>query len=157
MTQTPKRPESPIDSRSIRKLAKLLDETGLSEIEYDTGTVRIRVARQTGVFQAAPPAQPQDPGSPPPLSTATAAPAADASHPGAVTSPMVGTIYLAPEPGAANFINAGDSVAAGQTLMLVEAMKTFNEIKAPKAGIVREIAVDNGAPVEFGEVLAIIE
>jgi acetyl-CoA carboxylase biotin carboxyl carrier protein len=160
MPDTPKRAESPIDSRAIRKLAKLLDDTGLTEIEYDTGELRIRVARQGGSVQLAAPAAPApDPGSPPPLDTIAPSAAAgpDPSHPGAVTSPMVGTVYLAPEPGAPNFVSVGDSVSAGQTLMLVEAMKTFNEIKAQKGGVVREIVVENGAPVEFGEVLAIVE
>ena len=160
MSDSPKRAESPIDSRAIRKLAKLLDDTGLTEIEYDTGGLRIRVAREGGTVQvSAPPPPPSpDPGSPPPLDTIPA-PAAgpDPSHPGAVASPMVGTVYLAPEPGAPNFVSVGDSVSAGQTLMLVEAMKTFNEIKAQKGGVVREIVVENGAPVEFGEVLAIVE
>lgn len=162
MTETPKRAESPIDSRAIRKLAKLLDDTGLTEIEYDTGGLRIRVARQGGAVHVSAPAPPApDPGSPPPLDTIPAAApapaAADASHPGAITSPMVGTVYLAPEPGAPNFIAVGDSVSAGQTVMLVEAMKTFNEIKTEKGGVVREIVVENGAPVEFGEVLVIVE
>jgi len=148
-----------IDRDAIRELAELLDETGLTEIEYDTGSARIRVARDhppvAGTVAAAPaapaPAAPAAPAEP-------AAPAAaDATHPGAVTSPMVGTIYLAPEPGAPNFISKDDTVSAGQTLMLVEAMKTFNEIKAPRAGVVREIRVENGAPVEYGDLLAIID
>ncbi len=159
MNDTPKRAESPIDARAIRKLAKLLDDTGLTEIEYDTGDLRIRVARQgTAVQVSAPPVQQApDPGAPPPLDTITPAPAPDPTHPGAVTSPMVGTVYLAPEPGAPNFVSIGDSVSPGQTLMLVEAMKTFNEIKAQKGGVVREIVVESGAPVEFGEVLVIVE
>ena len=149
-----------INSESVRRLAELLDETGLTEIEYDTGAIKIRVARNHGggVTYAAPPAP-----------AAAAAPAAapapvveqpaavTADHPGAVTSPMVGTVYLAPEPGAASFIAVGDTIAKGQTLMLVEAMKTFNEIKAPHAGTVKQIIVENGMPVEFGDVLAIVE
>jgi acetyl-CoA carboxylase biotin carboxyl carrier protein len=159
MNDTPKRAESPIDSRAIRKLAKLLDDTGLTEIEYDTGDLRIRVARQGTAVQVSAPPTPValDPGAPPPLDAITPAPAPDPTHPGAVTSPMVGTVYLAPEPGAPNFISVGDSVSPGQTLMLVEAMKTFNEIKAQTGGVVREIIVESGAPVEFGEVLVIVE
>ena len=150
---------------SVRRLADLLDETGLTEIEYDDGDIRIRVARQQAgaVAFAAPPAPGAGPAgagaSPPPAATpapeVSAAVAAD--HPGAVTSPMVGTVYLSPEPGAATFIGVGDSVSVGQTLMLVEAMKTFNEIKAPHAGTVTQIVVENGVPVEFGDVLAIVE
>jgi acetyl-CoA carboxylase biotin carboxyl carrier protein len=148
-----------IDRTAIRELADLLDETGLTEIEYDTGSVRIRVAREPAPVAATAPAAPASaPAAPAPAAEPAApAPAADASHPGAVSSPMVGTIYLAPEPGAPNFIAVGDSVSDGQTLMLVEAMKTFNEIKAPKAGVVREIRVENGAPVEYGDLLAIID
>ena len=160
MTEKPKRAESPIDSKAIRNLAKLLDDTGLTEIEYDTGTLRIRVARQGTAVQMSAPAAipPLDPGAPPPLDAIAASPpATDPTHPGAVTSPMVGTVYLAPEPGAPNFISVGDSISPGQTLMLVEAMKTFNEIKADKGGVVREIVAESGAPVEYGEVLAIIE
>lgn len=150
---------STIDKRAIRTLARLLDDTGLSEIEYETDGLRIRVARGGGSAYTVPaPGPTLDPGSPPPLNApAVAEPAIDASHPGAVVSPMVGTVYLAPEPGAPNFISAGDRISAGQTIMLVEAMKTFNEIKAEKGGIVKDILVENSSPVEFGEVLAIIE
>lgn len=149
---------------SVRRLADLLDETGLTEIEYDDGDIRIRVARQQAgaVAVAAPPgAGPAGAGVSPPPPAATPAPevpaAVAADHPGAVTSPMVGTVYLSPEPGAATFIGVGDSVSVGQTLMLVEAMKTFNEIKAPHAGTVTQIVVENGVPVEFGDILAIVE
>ena len=152
-----------IDNESVRRLAELLDETGLTEIEYDDGDIRIRVARQQAgaIAYAAPPhAGPAEAGA---SAAQTAAPAPEApaavaaDHPGAVTSPMVGTVYLSPEPGAATFIGVGDSVSVGQTLMLVEAMKTFNEIKAPHAGTVTQIVVENGVPVEFGDVLAIVE
>jgi len=153
-----------IDNDSVRRLAELLDETGLTEIEYDNGDLRIRVARQQAgaVAYTAPPTAPAAAGDAgaPPLPTGTQAPEAaaiPADHPGAVTSPMVGTVYLSPEPGAATFIAVGDSVSIGQTLMLVEAMKTFNEIKAPHAGTVKQIVVENGIPVEFGDVLAIVE
>jgi len=144
-----------IDSDIVRELAELLDESGLTEIEYDTGQLRVRVARQQTVTATAAPAASAAPAAP---RAAEAAPVLrDASHPGALVSPMVGTVYLAPEPGAPNFVSKGDSVVAGQTLMLVEAMKTFNEIKTTRGGIVTEILIENGAPVEYGEVLAIIE
>ena len=150
----------PLDQKTIRDLAGLLNETGLTEIEYETGEVRIRVSRQATAMTSVPvAAAPAAATAPTPVALEAAAPskAPDASHPGAVTSPMVGTIYLAPEPGAPNFVSAGDSVQEGQTLMLVEAMKTFNEIKAPKGGTVKEIAIENGMPVEYGELLLIIE
>jgi len=147
-----------INSDSVRRLAELLDETGLTEIEYDTGDIKIRVARQHGgaVTYSAPPAAPAAAVESTPA-VEDAPPAVLADHPGAVTSPMVGTAYLAPEPGAAFFIAVGDNIAKGQTLMLVEAMKTFNEIKAPHGGVVKQIIIENGVPVEFGDVLVIIE
>jgi len=148
-----------INSESVRRLAELLNEAGLSEIEYDTGTIRIRVARNhgSGVSYAPPPVAvpPAPDASSPTVEMASADMAAD--HPGAITSPMVGTIYLAPEPGAASFINVGDTISKGQTLMIIEAMKTFNEIKAPHSGTVKQIMIENGVPVEFGDILAIID
>jgi acetyl-CoA carboxylase biotin carboxyl carrier protein len=148
-----------INADAVRQLAALLEETGLTEIEYATGAFRIRVARQQTVVaeSPAPPAS-----TAPPVSTPIAAPALtekayDATHPGAVKSPMVGTAYLAPEPGAAAFVSAGDRVKDGQTLMLIEAMKTFNEIKSPRAGVVRKIMIENQQPVEYGDILMIIE
>jgi acetyl-CoA carboxylase biotin carboxyl carrier protein len=146
-----------IDSELVRSLAHLLDETNLTEIEYDTGSVRIRVARQgvpMAVHHAVPAAMPAV------AAAAAAQPAAAddaASHPGAVTSPMVGVTYLAPEPGAAKFVEVGQTVSEGQTLMLIEAMKTFNPIRAPRGGKVTRLLVTDGQPVEFGEALAIIE
>lgn len=147
-----------IDSELVRSLAHLLDETNLTEIEYDTGSVRIRVARQgvpMAVHHAIPAAMPAVAAAP------VAQPAAvgddAASHPGAVTSPMVGVAYLAPEPGAAKFVDVGQTVTEGQTLMLIEAMKTFNPIRAPRGGKVTRLLVTDGQPVEFGEPLAIIE
>lgn len=145
-----------IDSELVRSLAHLLDETNLTEIEYDTGSVRIRVARQgvpMAVHHAIPAAQPAVAAAP----VAQPAAADDASHPGAVTSPMVGVAYLAPEPGAAKFVEVGQTVSEGQTLMLIEAMKTFNPIRAPRGGKVTRLIVTDGQPVEFGEPLAIIE
>ncbi len=149
-----------IDPDLVRELASVLNESGLSEIEVEHGELRLRLARtltaaaapaHTHVVAAAP-----APATPPPA--AAPSPAADAaSHPGAVPSPMVGTAYLAPEPGAPAFIKVGDSVNAGQTLMVVEAMKTFNPIPAPRAGKVTAILVSDAQPVEYGEPLVIIE
>ena len=147
----------PFDPEAIRTLATILTETGLSEIEIAEKDSRIRVARTltaAPVAYAAPAAV-----AAPSAAAAPAAPAPvdDAKHPGAVLSPMVGVAYLAPEPGAAPFVTAGQSVTAGQTLLLIEAMKTFNQIKAPKAGTVARILVAAGAPVEYGEALIILE
>ena len=147
--------KTPIDSELVRTLAALLDETNLTEIEYGVGEMRIRVARQ-----AAPVAVHHAPAAGGHAGHATAMPAqaaSDADHPGAVTSPMVGVAYLAPEPGAAKFVNPGDMVSEGQTIMLIEAMKTFNPIRAPRGGKLTLILVTDGQPVEFGEPLLIIE
>ncbi len=143
-----------IDAEFIRKLADLLSETGLGEIEYEDGGKRIRVARP-GVAPAPTIAVTAAAAETP--AAAAPASAADSSHPGAVSSPMVGTIYLAQTPGDPPLVKAGDTVSEGQTLMLIEAMKTFNEVKAPRGGKVASIAVSNGQPVEYGELLAIIE
>ena len=143
----------PFDPDAIRALAAVLNETGLTEIEIAEKDSRIRVVRAAAqpVAAAALPAAP-------PVAAVQAAPAPDeASHPGAVVSPMVGVAYLAPEPGAPPFVTVGQSVAAGQTLLLIEAMKTFNQIRAPKAGTVARILVANSTPVEYGEVLLILE
>jgi len=150
-----------IDPDLVRELAKILDDTGLSEIEVEHGELRLRIAR-TLVAAAAPvhqhivqaPAAAATAAAPPP---AVAAPVADASHPGAVPSPMVGTAYLSPEPGAPPFVKVGDTVTAGQTLMVVEAMKTFNPIPAPRAGKITAILVSDSHPVEYGEPLFILE
>lgn len=146
----------PIDSELVRSLAHLLDETNLTEIEYDTGSVRIRVARQ-GLPMAVQHAQHAVP-------AVVAAPVVQpaghddlANHPGAVTSPMVGVAYMSPEPGAAKFVEVGQTVSEGQTLMLIEAMKTFNPIRAPRGGKLTRLMVIDGQPVEYGEPLAIIE
>jgi acetyl-CoA carboxylase biotin carboxyl carrier protein len=147
-----------IDPDLVRELAAVLNESGLSEIEVEHGELRLRLARtltaapaHTHVVAAAhaPVAHAPAP--------AAAAPAADAAHPGAVPSPMVGTAYLSAEPGAAPFIKVGDTVNAGQTILVVEAMKTFNPIPAPRAGKVIAILVTDAQPVEYGEPLAIIE
>ncbi|EME71428.1 biotin carboxyl carrier protein [Paramagnetospirillum caucaseum] len=147
--------KTPIDSELVRTLAALLDETNLTEIEYGIGEMRIRVARQ-----AAPVAMHHAPATPGHAGHAVAMPAqaaSDADHPGVVTSPMVGVAYLAPEPGTPKFVNPGDMVAEGQTVMLIEAMKTFNPIRAPRGGKLTRILVTDGQPVEFGEPLLIIE
>jgi acetyl-CoA carboxylase biotin carboxyl carrier protein len=164
----PRRSTHPVDAELVRDLAKILDDTGLSEIEVEHGELRLRLAR-TPMF-AQPPSQahvihsaPAPVALPPPVAAPTAppaapAPAADAaSHPGAVLSPMVGTAYLSPEPGAPPFVKVGDTVTAGQTIMVVEAMKTFNPIPAPRAGKVTAIIVSDSQPVEYNEPLLILE
>ncbi|CBS86304.1 acetyl-CoA carboxylase biotin carboxyl carrier protein [Azospirillum lipoferum] len=145
-----------IDGDLVRKLADLLRETGLSEIEFAEGEKRIRVTRptaaQTVAVQAAPVLA-----AAPVAAAATPASTKPASHPGAVTSPMVGTAYLAAEPGGTPFVRPGDVVKAGQTVLIIEAMKVMNPIKAPRGGTVVEVLVSDAQPVEFGEVLLIIE
>jgi acetyl-CoA carboxylase biotin carboxyl carrier protein len=140
-----------VDHDVIRELAKLLDETGLTEIEFERGGVRVRVARQGQPVMAAVAATRAVGAGP------SEAPAGDAKHPGAVPSPMVGTAYLSPEPGARPYVEVGSQVHAGQTLMIIEAMKTMNQIPAPRAGRVVQILVEDAQPVEFGEPLMIIE
>ncbi len=145
-----------VDQGLIRELAQLLEETGLGEIEIEDGDRRLRVARPQTVSVpavATPAARPAGVGA---ESEESAAPDLSA-HPGAVTSPMVGTVFRAPEPGAEPFINVGDRVRRGQTLLVIEAMKTFNEIAAPNDGTVSQILVENASPVEFGEVLLVLE
>ena len=147
------------DLELIRELAKILTETGLSEIEIGQGERMIRVARQLGTVNAVVAAPQPMSHAPAAASASAAAPAvsSDASHPGAVKSPMVGAVYVAPEPGAAPFVKVGDTISEGQTLLIIEAMKTMNPIRAPRAGRVTRILIENGAPVEYGEVLLIIE
>jgi len=140
-----------IDEALIRKLAKFLKETGLTEIEFETDDARIRVnAGATGPMVAAAPALAA------PAAAAAVAPAADAPAAGSVSSPMVGTAYLSPEPNAAAFVKVGDRVAKGQTILIIEAMKVMNPIPAPHAGTVTQILVQDGQPVEFGEPLMVI-
>ena len=144
----------------IRELATLLSETGLTEIEIERSGLKIRVARTLQVAAAVPVASAQSagPAIQAPAALATPLSAADAAtHPGAVKSPMVGTAYRAPEPNAPAFIEIGARVAQGQTLLIIEAMKTMNQIPAPKAGTVTQILFENGQPVEFGEPLVVIE
>ncbi|HSV02090.1 MAG TPA: acetyl-CoA carboxylase biotin carboxyl carrier protein [Phenylobacterium sp.] len=159
MASSPKAPADPIDARLVRKLADILTETGLSEIEIEHAGLRIRVAKTltaAPVQMAVPAPAPQ-----PAPSAAPAAPAmaeaAAAARGETIKSPMVGTVYLQPQPGADAYVKVGDTVAAGQTLMIVEAMKTMNPIPAPRAGRVLEILVEDAQPVEFGEPLVVIE
>ena len=147
-----------IDQGLIRELAKLLDETGLTEIEVEQNGVRVRVGRQASPLMHIP--VPQAAPAPTVVVAPIAAPATHidfAKHPGAVLSPMVGTAYRAAEPGAKPFVDIGTAVSAGETLLIIEAMKTLNQIPAPRAGTVRQILVEDGHPVEFGEPLMIIE
>jgi acetyl-CoA carboxylase biotin carboxyl carrier protein len=141
-----------IDGALVRTLAELLDETGLSEIEYAVGDKRIRIARTAAPVTAVVPAAPAIA-----ALAGAAAPIAAAEHPGAIKSPMVGTVYLAPQPGAPPFVKVDDKVTEGDVLLIIEAMKVMNQIRAPRAGRVAEIAVVDGAPVEFGQVLVILE
>jgi acetyl-CoA carboxylase biotin carboxyl carrier protein len=147
-----KAPKAPIvDSDLIRELTKLLEETGLTEIEIEQDGQRVRVARN-----AAAPAAPRAVAVLQPVVESAAA-IDPSKHPGVVISPMVGTAYAAPEPGAKPFIEIGTQVKAGDTLLVVEAMKTMNQIPAPRAGTVIQILFEDGQPVEFGEPLVIIE
>ncbi len=160
------------DPEVLRALAALLKDGDLAEIELEEGDRRLRLARasaQPTQFVTAPPypappyAMPQgmapggSPGAPAPAAAAPEAAPAAANHPGTVKSPMVGVAYLSAEPGAAPFISVGSTVEAGQTLLLIEAMKTFNQIKAPRAGTVKSILVASGQPVEYDEPLVIVE
>ena len=159
------------DVEFIKALAELLSENDLSELKVkrdypDAGTLNVRVSKISNVTTtvampaAAPAPAPTAPAAPA-APASEAAPASDggdpASHPGAVTSPMVGTVYLAPEPEAPAFVKVGDTVSEGQTLLIVEAMKTMNQIPAPKSGTVKRVLVEDGAPVEFGAPLMIVE
>ncbi len=154
-----------LDKGLIRDLAQLLNETGLTEIEIEKDDLKVRVARHAAAPAAyavgVPAAAPAASGAPvsAPGAPASAAPSGldPASHPGCVKSPMVGTAYRSPEPGAAAFIDIGTRVTQGQTLLIIEAMKTMNHIPAPRSGVVKEILIENGQPVEFGEPLVIIE
>lgn len=146
------------DTDLIRDLALLLNETNLSEIELEHSDFRVRVARQINIeapmMMAAPSASPA---AVPVAQPAPAAPADNGPHPGTIASPLVGTAYLSPEPGAGQFIAIGDKVTEGQTILIIEAMKTMNQIPATKSGIVKQILVEDAQPVEFGEPLIIVE
>jgi acetyl-CoA carboxylase biotin carboxyl carrier protein len=147
-------PKASDDGALIRELALLLAETNLTEIEIERAGLRVRVARNISIAASVPSYQPS--AAAPPV--AAPAPIADvAKHPGVVPSPMVGTVYWASEPGAKPFVEVGSKVIAGQTLVIIEAMKTMNQIPAPRAGTVTQILVEDGSPVEYGEPLVIIE
>jgi acetyl-CoA carboxylase biotin carboxyl carrier protein len=154
-----------VDVGLVKQLAAILDDTNLTEIEVEDGARRIRVARK-----AAAPAAPQSYSAPPPAPSSAPAPASaapapapiqliadPADHPGTVKSPMVGTAFLSAEPGTKPFVSVGETVAAGDTLLIVEAMKVMNPIAAPRAGIVRQILVVDGQPVEFDQPLVVVE
>jgi acetyl-CoA carboxylase biotin carboxyl carrier protein len=143
-----------IDHEAIRELAKLLDETGLTEIAVERAGVSIRVARHSGGGR--PRASESAASTAAPVTT-TPLPLDPAQHPGVVASPMVGTAYLAPEPGARPFVEVGTAVKPGEPLMIIEAMKTMNQIPAPRPGTVIQILVEDGQPVEYGQPLMIIE
>ncbi len=159
----------PIDPKLVRKLADILRETELSEIEVEQGDLKIRVARQLTAapavsYVAAPAHAPSPQMSPmsvpapsPTSEAAAAAPAAGAPPKDAIKSPMVGTVYMSPQPGAAAFIKIGDKVKQGQTLLIIEAMKTMNPIPSPREGVVAQILVSDAQPVEFGEPLVVFE
>jgi len=146
-----------LDEELIRDLADLLNETGLTEIEIERKDLRVRVARGTTAASVSVPAP--APAAVPATQhdTAPAPPASTSEHPGTVASPMVGTAYVAPEPGASPFVEVGTTVREGQTVMIVEAMKTMNHIPSPRSGTVTAILVEDGQPVEFGEPLVVIE
>jgi acetyl-CoA carboxylase biotin carboxyl carrier protein len=148
MAKPPKKPA--VDHELILELTKLLDETGLTEIEIEQDGQRVRVARSARVAAAA--AAPLRP-----VAESVSAPLDPAKHPGVVISPMVGTAYAGGEPGAKPYVEVGSRVKAGDTLLIIEAMKTMNQIPAPRAGAVVQILFEDGQPVEFGEPLVIIE
>lgn len=150
------------DAETVGKVADLMEEKGLVEVEIEHGDYSIRLSRGVAASQLAVPAAPAPVAAAPAAAAPAAAPEAPAAgdmenHPGAVKSPMVGTAYLSPQPGAAAFANVGDKVQEGQTLLIIEAMKVMNQIPAPKSGTVKAILVEDGEPVEFGQALVIIE
>ena len=159
MASASKSTSSKSETKLVKELADILDASGLVEIEYETEAVSIRLSRVTGAMPVAAVAPPvAAPAAAPAAAPVAEAPSANpASHPGAVTSPMVGTVYTSPEPDAPAFISEGDTVKAGQTLFIVEAMKVMNPITAPKAGKISTILVQNAQPVEFGEALVIVD
>ena len=159
MAKAPKSSQAP-DTSLVKALADILDDAGLAELEYETEAVSVRLSRVSGAAAVAPVTAMAAPAAVPaatPVVAADPAPAASADHPGAVKSPMVGTIYTAPEPGSPNFVDVGSSVKKGQTLFIVEAMKVMNPITAPADGTVKNILVQNAQPIEFDEVLIVIE
>jgi acetyl-CoA carboxylase biotin carboxyl carrier protein len=156
----------PIDTALVRRLADILKDTDLTEIEVEHGKLKIRVARKNpqGPGQAMPYAPAPQMFAAPPAPAAAAAPTAESAAPApaapagdVVKSPMVGTVYLQPQPGAKPFVQVGDRVSAGQTLLVVEAMKTMNPIPAPRAGVIAALLIEDAQPIEFGEPLIVIE
>ena len=147
-----------VDAGAIRELAELLDETGLGEIEIEQGGCRIRVARQTATVPTASHAPVSVMSEPlaAPRQAPGESPAAKRNGDGVISSPMVGTVYVAPEPGKPPFVKIGDSVREGDTLLIVEAMKTMNPIIAPRSGVVKEVCVKDGQPIEFGQALLVL-
>jgi acetyl-CoA carboxylase biotin carboxyl carrier protein len=156
---TPKDAKTTDDNALIRELALLLDETNLTEIEIERAGLRVRVARNVSIAASVPAAYAVAQAAVPVGSAGPAEAAAIdfAKHPGVVPSPMVGTVYWAPEPGARPFIEVGSRVSTGETLFIIEAMKTMNQIPSPRAGVVTQILVEDGQPVEYGEPLVVIE
>ncbi len=150
---TNKTPEFSPNLATVRRLAKLMAEEGLTELEFESGKQRLRLGR--GVVAVAPSAGPVAAAAPAIAAPAAATDAGGAPE-GAVVSPMVGTCYLSPEPGAPAFVKAGDRVKEGQTLVIIEAMKVMNPIRAPRSGTVARILVENGSPVEYGEPLIVV-
>ncbi len=151
-----RRPPAAPDAELIRSLAALLTETGLTEIEFASGDYRVRVAREPAPMAAAAASAPAlSPAPPEPREAPLSANGVD--HPGTVKSPIVGIAYLAPQPGTAPFVQIGDTVAEGQTLLIIEAMKVMNQIRAPRAGRVARILVEDAAAVEYGAALMLIE
>lgn len=146
-------PLSP-DPDLIRTLSRLLEENGLTEIEYAVGDRLVRVSRATSAAAATPRPISPEIGVAAQQSTAVSI---SAAHPGAVTAPMIGTVFLAPQPGAPRFVRVGEMVAPGQPLLIIEAMKVMNEIRAPCAGRIAQIMVEDAQPVEYGMVLLVIE
>src|SRR5690606_16967745 len=144
-----------VNEELVRKLADLLQETGLTEIEYEGAGHRIRVAKSVSVASYAPP--PVMPATPCAPAKAAAAAGPEPTPAGAVTAPMVGTVYVASEPGAPPFVKVGDTVREGQVLLIIEAMKVMNPLASPRAGTVKQILVTDGQPVEYGEPLLVIE
>jgi acetyl-CoA carboxylase biotin carboxyl carrier protein len=142
-----------VDHDLIRELAQLLDETGLTEIEFERDGQRVRVARQAEAIAVAPARTAAPTDGPVPV----VAPLDPAKHPGVVTSPMVGTAYVGAEPGARPFVEVGSRVEVGDTLLIVEAMKTMNQIPSPRSGTVIQVLIEDGQPVEYGEPLMIVE
>jgi acetyl-CoA carboxylase biotin carboxyl carrier protein len=157
VARAPNKPDAPGEPAEdiIRSLAKLLEETGLTEIEIEQSGLRVRVARPAPGAAAAPMVAQAVPVASAPR--ATDRPIEPANHPGVVTSPMVGSAYRAPEPGAKPFVDVGSQVKVGDTLLIIEAMKTLNQIPAPRAGVVSQILFEDAQPVEFGEPLMVIE